>query len=120
MTKLVKNSDILNTSMQLINIRDWAQATLKDTELDDFIEAEKRNTELMLTYQNAGLISYKWIEAKGWSELLNEEITLLFGHEITLAPGVTLLDIPIDPEWGMWEARYASDSNIDYNPVYQE
>lgn len=118
MTKLTKLSDRSNLTFTSIN--DWAKNTLTTSEYADFKEAEQRNSTLMLEYQQAGLITMNKIQEKCFSKILNEEITLIVGIEVILSPGVTVLDIPIDPEWGMWEARYAADPDVDYNPMYQD
>ena len=118
MTKLYKQADTSNH--KILNISDWAKATLSPDEYAEFKEAERRNNNLMLEYQNAGLIQMNSIKETCWSNILNEEVILTTGLEIMLSPGVTILDIPIDPEWGMWEARYAADPDVNYNPMYQE
>ena len=118
MTKLIKHHDI--DQDKIVTINDWALTTLSEEEFKEFKQAEERNTNLMLTYQKAGLISINSIEQKFFSSILNEEVSIITGLEVTLSPGVTIMDIPIDPEWGMWEARYAADSNVNYSPMYQD
>ena len=110
------DTDITNNP---ITIRDWAMATLTPTELDEYLKAESRNNTLMQSYTDAGLMIRETITETVFVPAIGQNISIPVGERITLAPGVTVLDIPIDPEFGAWHARYSSDPNINYNPTVQ-
>lgn len=113
-----KNNDTdINNSP--ITLREWAESALDAEELDQFLEAEKRNLELIKHYIDSGLMQQDTIKETVYVPAIGQNITVTVGLKTTLAPGVTVLDIPIDPEFGIWHTRYASDPNINYNPTIQ-
>jgi hypothetical protein len=112
-------STILYRAASQVPIEDWAKNTLSTEELDQFNQAAIRNNTLMAQYEKNGLISHESEYVTVYSEILKTEIKHLVAVQIILAPGVTVLDIPVDPEWASWHARYTSDPNINYNPTVQ-
>lgn len=118
LTELQKSTDT-DINNKLVTIREWAQTVLTAEELAEFYEAEKRNLALSKHYIDTGLITQETVTETVFVPGLNETITIVIGQKTKLAPGVTVLDIPIDPEFGAWHARYTSDPNINYNPTVQ-
>ena len=110
------DTDITNSP---ITIHNWAVATLTSDELDQYIMAESRNNALMQSYIDAGLMTQEALTETVFVSAIGQSITIPIGQKTTLAPGVTVLDIPIDPEYGAWHARYSSDHTINYNPTVQ-
>jgi hypothetical protein len=108
-----------NTNDSFSSINDWATKTLSSEELISFLEAQRRNEALMTKYQEDGLFSRELIVETVYSEVLKTNISVTIGVKTALAPGVTVLDIPIDPEFGSWHSRYSSDPEINYNPTIQ-
>jgi len=102
-----------------IFIHDWAKSTLSQDEYQSFLQAQDRNIELMNRYKLLGLVTEEPIYATSYSQILQSNISIMVGHRVVLAPGVTVLDIPIDPEFGAWNARYSSDPKVNYNPTFQ-
>jgi hypothetical protein len=119
MTTILHKKVDLDSSNRIINIQDWAKIMLSDEEYQSFAEAQKRNSDLMKSYHDAGLIEYEPIIKEVYVPSLNESITITIGQNVKLSPGVTILDIPIDPEFGAWHARYMSDPDINYSPTIQ-
>ncbi len=117
-TELQKNSDTDITNNP-ITIHNWAVATLASDELNEYLMAESRNNALMQSYIGAGLMTQEALTETVFVSSIGQSITIPIGQKTTLAPGVTILDIPIDPEFGAWHARYTSDPNINYNPTVQ-
>ena len=117
-TELQKNFDT-NIDNKIVTIRDWAVAMLTPNELDEYLKSETRNNALMQSYADAGLMTQETITETVFISATGQNISVPVGQRTTLAPGVTILDIPIDPEFGAWHARYTSDSNINYNPTVQ-
>ena len=117
-TELQKNFDT-NIDNKIVTIRDWAQSVLTAEELENFYIAEERNLVLNKQYIDAGLMQQESVTETVYVPSIGKSITISVGQKITLAPGVTILDIPIDPEFGAWHARYTSDPNINYNPTVQ-
>ena len=117
-TEFQKNIDT-DVNNNPISIRDWASNTLSGAELEEYLEDETRNNTLMERYARAGLISQVPIQETVFVQAVGQNITLTVGQKTILAPGVTVLDIPIDPEFGAWHARYTSDPDINYNPTVQ-
>ena len=116
--ELQKNIDT-GINNKTVTIREWAESSLTAEELVDFYEAEKRNLALTKHYIDSGLMQEELITEIIYVPALGTSITVPVGQKIILAPGVTILDIPIDPEFGAWHARYTSDPNINYNPTVQ-
>lgn len=118
MTELQKiiDTDIDNN---YVNIHDWAVRTLDQEELEQFLEAEKRNLKLTQSYLEHGLMRQESIKENIYLPKHGTEVTIQIGTRTVLSPGVTILDIPIDPEYGAWNARYAADPNINHNPTAQ-
>lgn len=102
-----------------VTIRDWAESTLNAEELESFYEAEKRNLALTKHYIDTGLITQETVTETVFVPSIGENITIGVSQKTTLAPGVTVLDIPVDPEFSAWHARYTSDPNINHNPTVQ-
>jgi hypothetical protein len=102
-----------------VTIRDWAQAVLTPEEYADFLAAENRNLALVKHYIDSGLIQQEIIKETVYVPSVGTTLTINTGLKTTLAPGVTVLDIPIDPDWAVWHARYTSDPSINYNPTVQ-
>lgn len=117
-TELQKNNDT-DINNKPVTIRDWAQLVLTAEELENFYEAEKRNLALTKHYIDIGLMTQETITETVFIPSLGETITISVGQKTTLAPGVTVLDIPVDPEFSAWHARYTSDPNINHNPTVQ-
>jgi len=115
---LQKNTDI-DINNKIVTVRDWAQSALTAEELENFYEAEKRNLALNKHYIDTGLMQQESITETVYVPAIGANITIPIGQKTTLAPGVTILDIPIDPEFGAWHARYTSDPNVNYNPTVQ-
>lgn len=118
MNEFIKIIDT-NIKNDPINIHDWAIKTLDADELNQFLEAEKRNLDLMQSYLEHGLMKQESIKENVYLPQYGEEVTIDVGLRTVLSPGITVLDIPIDPEYGAWHARYAADSNINHNPTAQ-
>lgn len=116
--ELQKNIDT-GINNKTVTIREWAESVLTTEELENFYEAEKRNLALTKHYINTGLMQQESITETVYVPAIGASITVPVGQKTTLAPGVTILDIPIDPEFGAWHARYTSDPNINYNPTVQ-
>ena len=116
--ELQKNIDT-GINNKIVTIREWAESSLTAEELVDFYEAEKRNLALTKHYIDSGLMQEELITETIYVPAIGTSITVPVGQKIILAPGVTILDIPIDPEFGAWHARYTSDPNINYNPTVQ-
>lgn len=116
--ELQKNVDT-NIDNRIVTIREWAQSVLTAEELDNFYEAEQRNLALIKHYIDTGLMQQESIVETVYIPSVDKNITVPVGQKTVLAPGVTILDIPIDPEFGSWHARYASDPNVNYNPTVQ-
>lgn len=116
--ELQKNIDT-GINNKTVTIREWAESSLTAEELVDFYEAEKRNLALTKHYIDSGLMQEELITETIYVPAIGTSITVPVGQKIILAPGVTILDIPIDPEFGAWHARYTSDPNINYNPTVQ-
>ena len=117
-TELQKNFDT-NIDNKIVTIRDWAVATLTTDELDEYLQAESRNNTLMQSYIDTGLMTQEAVIETVFVSAVGQNITVPVGQKTVLAPGVTILDIPIDPEFGAWHTRYTSDPNINYNPTVQ-
>jgi hypothetical protein len=117
-TELQKNFDT-SIDNKIVTIRDWAHSVLTLDELDEYLTAESRNNALMQSYTDAGLMTQETILETVFVSAVGQNITVPVGQKTVLAPGVTVLDIPIDPEFGAWHARYTSDPNINYNPTVQ-
>lgn len=113
-----KNTDT-HTNNVPVTIRDWAQAVLTPEEYADYLEAESRNLALTKHYIDTGLMQQELIKETVYVPSVGTSITVNVGLKTTLAPGVTALDIPIDPDWAVWHARYTSDPDINYNPTVQ-
>jgi hypothetical protein len=118
MTEFQKTIDT-NTNNNPVNIRDWAISTLDADELEQFLEAEKRNLELVQSYLEHGIMSQETLKENVYLPKYGEEVTIDVGLRTVLSPGITVLDIPIDPEYGAWHARYAADPTINHNPTVQ-
>jgi beta-glucosidase-like glycosyl hydrolase len=116
--QLQKNIDT-NINDAPVTIRDWAQAVLTAEEYADYLEAESRNLALTKSYIDAGLMQQEIIKETVYVPAVGTTLTFDTGVKTTLAPGVTVLDIPIDPDWAVWHARYTSDPTINYNPTVQ-
>lgn len=101
------------------SIDQWAKQTLSDDEYANFVEAQSRNMSLMAKYESDGLFTREPVTEVVHSSILGHDIAVQVGVNTILAPGITVLDIPIDPEFGAWHARYASDPNVNYNPTIQ-
>ena len=110
------DTDITNSP---ITIHDWASATLTIDELDEFRQAEGRNILLMQSYVDAGLMTQENINETVFVSTIGQTVTITVGYKTVLSPGVTILDIPVDPEFAAWHARYTSDPNVNYNPTVQ-
>lgn len=117
-TILQKNID-LDQNNKSITIHEWAIKTLDNEELKSYLEAEARNHALNQHYQDIGLVTNESITEEVYVEHLKKHITVITGVKTTLSPGVTVLDIPVDPEFAAWHSRYTSDMNINYNPTIQ-
>lgn len=102
-----------------VTIRQWAETYLNASEFEEYLQAEARNNELMNHYESSGLFTRETITEEVFVPSLNKKLTVQAGVKTILAPGITVLDIPIDPEFGAWHARYAADPNINYNPTIQ-
>jgi|LakMenEpi03Aug12_release.lakeMendotaPanAssembly.Ray.scaffolds.fasta_scaffold449227_3 hypothetical protein len=118
MTEFQKINDT-DVSHNHINIHDWAIRTLDQDELEQFLEAENRNLALMKSYVQHGLMTQETVKENVYLPEYGEEITIEVGLQTILSPGVTILDVPIDPEYGAWHARYTADPNINHNPTAQ-
>lgn len=116
--ELQKNIDT-DINNRIVTIREWAQTVLTGEELENFYEAEKRNLALTKHYIDIGLMQQESLTETVYVPSIDKSITVSIGQKTILAPGVTILDIPIDPEFGAWHARYTSDPNINYNPTVQ-
>jgi hypothetical protein len=116
--ELQKNVDT-SINNRAVTIREWAESSLTAEELADFYEAEKRNSALTKHYIDSGLYQQESITETVYVPAIGASITVPIGQKTILAPGVTILDIPIDPEFSVWHARYTSDPNVNYNPTVQ-
>lgn len=117
-TVLQKLFDTSNNN-SLMSIERWAEKTLSNEEYQSFKEAEKRNMLLMEKYESNGLFRREAVKELVYSSTLKQNIHVTVGVNTILAPGVTVLDIPIDPEYGAWHARYSADPDVNYNPTVQ-
>ena len=117
-TELFKQID-LNLDNQIIGIREWAQVFLTDEEFKQFSEAEDRNNTLMNQYESNGLFTRELVKENVYVASLGQHVTVTVGVKTILAPGITVLDIPIDPEYGHWYARYASSPYINHSATVQ-
>ena len=117
----VELQKIVDTSInnRIVSNREWAESTLTGHELENFYEAEQRNLALTKHYIDTGLMQQESVTETVYVSSIGASITVPVGQKTILAPGVTILDIPIDPEFGAWHARYTGAPNINYNPTVQ-
>jgi hypothetical protein len=93
------------------SIDEWANRTLDSSELVAFNTAYTLNHNLWVGYVEQNLISFTPIYQDVYVAELNETVSTQVGERATLAPGVALADITLDPSWVPWLDRYIAETN---------
>ena len=88
------------------SIDEWADRTLDSSELVAFNTAFTLNHNLWVGYEEQNLVSFTPIYQDVYIAELNETVSIRVGERATLAPGVTLSDVTMDPSWAPWLDRY--------------
>ena len=88
------------------SILDWANRTLTPSELVEFNTAFTLNHTRWVGYAEQNLVSFTPIYQDVYVAELNETVSTQIGERTTLALGVTLADVTMDPTWAPWMDRY--------------
>ena len=96
-----------------ISIDEWAN-TLTYHEYNQFKQAQNKNNKLKKQYVENGLITIlpiiKSMEKTTFSFDLRINVSRTFdikiGEEIIFSPGVTIDQVPDDPDYYLWEQRF--------------
>ncbi len=98
-----------------LNMLKWAQDTLSEQELQQFMEAFNRNNQLWKNYELSGVIAdHEIISETLLSNTYNTEISVPVEEIIKIAPGKTA---PMASEMIPWMDRYIAENG---NPVIIE
>ncbi len=93
-------------------ILDWAQENLSPTEMTQFNAAYQANTNLFNTYQSQNLIEYEKVTSQTYLPSLNQTIDVVVGEKTILAPGVTVDQIPMHPDYIQYYNRWSADVQL--------
>lgn len=104
---------ILLTHYSGNNIIDWAKNNLNPQEHLQFEAAYAANSSLWQSYMDQGLYTEKEIFQTFYSALLDTDIQIAVGKQITMAQGFTFDDLKLDTSYKEWVLRYGNETGGD-------